>query len=257
MWSLQYLWISRCKFHRPSTHPFIHPSTHPWIHPFLHICYTYVSHMHIYIYTFARPVHEYSYMSNSPHCSKHAFTFHSPFVPRSCPRHFCCRSLILDTCTKPSAVAPSSRVTVTKAPKGTMRATTPLNHSWRQDLGNILKLSALLLTWGTTKSNGEHSAKFVKTIGAEELWLTQYECVKRLVLDFLANKCVELLSVVITWLLVVGCSLHLAGWKNMSQLHRLSNASQRSITWWQSTSSILIRFHCFHFWCFLNLCLMR
>ena len=56
---------------------------------------------------------------------------------------------------------------------------------------------------------------------------------------FFANKCVELLSVVITWLLVVGCSLHLAGWKSMSQLHRLSNASQRSITytkdgkiWW-------------------------
>jgi hypothetical protein len=45
----------------------------------------------IYIYTFAQPVHEYSYMSNSPHCSKHVFTFHSPFVPRSCPRHFCCR----------------------------------------------------------------------------------------------------------------------------------------------------------------------
>ena len=132
MWSLQYLWISRCKFHRPSTHPFIHPSTHPWIHPFLHICYTYVSHMHIYIYTFAQPVHEYSYMSNSPHCSKHAFTFHSPFVPRSCPRHFCCRSLILDTCTKPSAVAPSSRVTVTKAPKGAVRATTPVNHSWHR-----------------------------------------------------------------------------------------------------------------------------
>ena len=40
-----------------------------------------------------------------------------------------CRSLILDTCTKPSAVAPSSRVTVTKAPKGAVRATTPLNHS--------------------------------------------------------------------------------------------------------------------------------
>mmetsp|Transcript_33055 Transcript_33055/g.71276 ORF Transcript_33055/g.71276 Transcript_33055/m.71276 type:complete len:207 (-) Transcript_33055:218-838(-) len=38
-------------------------------------------------------------------------------------------SLILDTCTKPSAVAPSSRVTVTKAPKGAVRATTPVNHS--------------------------------------------------------------------------------------------------------------------------------
>mmetsp|Transcript_36015 Transcript_36015/g.58994 ORF Transcript_36015/g.58994 Transcript_36015/m.58994 type:complete len:222 (+) Transcript_36015:212-877(+) len=38
-------------------------------------------------------------------------------------------SLILDTCTKPSAAVPSSRVTVTKAPKGAVRATTPLNHS--------------------------------------------------------------------------------------------------------------------------------
>ena len=84
---------------------------------------------YIYIYTFAQPVHEYSYMSNSPHCSKHVFTFHSPFVPRSCPRHFMLPSLILDTCSRPSAEGPSSRVTVTKAPKGTMRATTPLNHS--------------------------------------------------------------------------------------------------------------------------------
>ena len=49
-------------------------------------------------------------------------------------------ALILDTCTKPSAVAPPSKVTVTKAPKGAVRATTPLNHSlqllaWQSLLG--------------------------------------------------------------------------------------------------------------------------
>ena len=40
-------------------------------------------------------------------------------------------ALILDTCTRPSAALPSSKVTVTKAPKGAVRATVPWNHSWR------------------------------------------------------------------------------------------------------------------------------
>lgn len=43
--------------------------------------------------------------------------------------HKSMRSLIFETCTKPSAEEPSSKVTVTKAPKGAVRATTPLCHS--------------------------------------------------------------------------------------------------------------------------------
>ena len=71
----------------------------------------------------------FSYTSIFSHFSQHAPTFHRR-LPRSCPHHFPSRrSLILDTCTKPSAAVPSSRVTVTKAPKGAVRATTPLNHS--------------------------------------------------------------------------------------------------------------------------------
>jgi hypothetical protein len=73
----------------PSIQPSIHPSIRS-IHRSIHSS-IYVTHVTcIYIYTQSiLIINEYTYISNSPHFSQHASTFHScRFVPRSCPKHF-------------------------------------------------------------------------------------------------------------------------------------------------------------------------